>query len=603
MNPVPFLPLLLALGAPHQPVATPGADTTSYFQQGVDYRIEARLDETTAVLTARARLVYVNNSQATLDTLWFHLHLNAFRPGSAWASRDLESGNRRFTDLSPDDHAFERLRSVRVGDQQVAPIYPGAPDSTVVAVPLPAPLGPGDRTTVHIDWDARLSTLPRRQGRRGRHFDFAQWYPRIAVFDRRGWRVQPLLPQGEFYGEFGNFDVTLDLASDQIIGATGVPAEGEPGWENARATGSPVPRYRRDAYAQSPAERLGLIDGLPGDGRKRVRWRAEDVHHFAWTTSPDYIYEGGEWNGIAIHVLYQPGDTTWAGGIVVNRTAEALHFMHDVFGTYPWPQLTNVHRIEGGGTEFPMLVMNGSASEGLIMHEVAHNYVHGILANNEWAEGWLDEGLASFLTNWYFEEKGQTSASLWADDMNAMIALEQADATQPIGLAAADFRDFRTYNAMTYTKPALVFRMLRDLMGEARFREGLRRYYDDNQLRHVTESDFRTAMANAYGENLDWFFDQWIHTTDKLDYGITRATATRNPDGSWTAEVEVVREGNIWMPVRLQVGAEVRLLDSRERTQTVTFRMTSRPDEARLDPDDILLDIVPGNDSRRFESP
>ena len=111
----------------------------------------------------------------------------------------------------------------------VRPVYPGAPDSTVAAHPAARAARARGSVTVVMDWDARLSTLPRRQGRRGRHYDFAQWYPRIAVYDRTGGQDQPLLPQGEFYGEFARYDVTLDVAADQVIGATGVPVEGDPG--------------------------------------------------------------------------------------------------------------------------------------------------------------------------------------------------------------------------------------------------------------------------------------------------------------------------------------------------------------------------------------
>jgi hypothetical protein len=132
-------------------------------------------------------------------------------------------------------------------------VYPGAPDSTVTAIPLPTPLRTGRSVTVVMDWDARLSTLPRRQGRRGRHYDFAQWYPRIAVYERGGWATQPLLPQGEFYGEFGEYDVTLDLAADQVVGATGVVVEGNPGWTPDAS--------ERSAYAARPAEPLGLLTG------------------------------------------------------------------------------------------------------------------------------------------------------------------------------------------------------------------------------------------------------------------------------------------------------------------------------------------------------
>lgn len=269
------------------------AGDTAYFQQGVAYRIEATLDEDTDVLSARARLRYANRSDAQIDTLWFHLHLNAFRPNSAWARRDADVGEDRFQSLGPDEHAFERLNSVTVDGSAVTPVFPGSPDSTVFALPLPAPLAPGDSATVMIDWDARPSTLPRRQGRRDRHFDFAQWYPRIAVFDRGGWQVQPLLPQGEFYGEFASFDVTLDVAEDQVVGATGVPVEGDPGWERVKATDGTEPRLRAGAYPAPSADALGLLADGGDQGRKRIRWRAEDVHHFAWTTSPDYVYESG----------------------------------------------------------------------------------------------------------------------------------------------------------------------------------------------------------------------------------------------------------------------------------------------------------------------
>jgi hypothetical protein len=574
------------------------ADTT-YFQQRVDYRIEARLDEASETLNGRLRLRYHNRSTARLDTLWFHLHLNAFRPNSRWARRELEYGERRFTDLGPRDHAFERVRRIAVGGTAVRGVYPGAPDSTVLGVPLPRPVAPGDSVTVEMDWDARPSTLPRRQGRRGRHYDFAQWYPRIAVYDRGGWQVQPLLPQGEFYGEFGSYDVTLEVAADQVIGATGVAVEGDPGWAGVAAQRDARIDYRRDAYPAKPAAALGLLTGAAPQRSKRVRWRAEEVHHFAWTTSPDYIYEGGAYQNVAVHVLYRPGDETeWGNGAAVTRTAQALAFFDRVFGPFPWPQLTNVHRIEGGGTEFPMMVMDGSASEGLILHEVGHNYVHGVLGNNEWREGWLDEGFASFLTNWALEERGV--AVNWNRDLEGIQQLEQRRQTQPIALPSAEFRDPATYGAMTYTKPSLVFRMLRWVMGDDAFRAALRQYYADNKLQHVTEADLRAAVNAHSPAPLDWFFDQWIHTTHTLDYRVGEVTTSQGGDGQWHTRVEVLRDGEIWMPVELAVNGVTQRLESRDRRQVVTVHSTTRPGEARLDPQRVLLDSDSANNRKRL---
>jgi hypothetical protein len=582
-------------------MAAPVQDTTD-FHQAIDYRIEARLDESTDVLTARARLIYTNRSPATLDTLWFHQHLNAFRPNSAWARRELEYGERRFQDLGPEEHAFERLTAVRVGDRPVEPVYPLAPDSTVVGIPLPAPLAPGQTVTVMLDWDARLATLPRRQGREGRHFDFAQWYPRIATYDQGGWRTQPLMPQGEFYGEFAAYDVTLDVMADQVIGATGVPVEGDPGWRAAAAPGHAAGASAHDAAAATApaAEPLGLLTGDAAAGRKRVRWTADDVHHFAWSTDPEYIYESGSvaragvtGEPIAIHVLYQPGDDDWDDGVAVQRTVDALDWLQELFGPYPWPQLTNLHRIEGGGTEFPMVIMDGSADEGLIVHEVTHQYAHGILANNEWKDGWLDEGFTSFITSWYFEDKGQTG--MWERGMEVIRESDRTGRSQPVAWAGADFRNPATYSAMTYTKASLIFRMLREMVGADTMRAILREYYDRNRLRHVDEEDFAEAAEAVAGRDLGWFFQQWLHTTDTLDYAIGGAETERMADGRWRTTVTVLRLGGAWMPVELQVGSEVRTLESRDRRQVVTVVTGSRPSEVVLDPRDVLIDIDPGN--------
>jgi hypothetical protein len=574
------------------------APDSSDFRQGVDYRIEATLDESTAVLTGRARLRYSNNSPTAIDTLYFHQHLNAFRPNSAWATRELVFGERRFQDLRPQQRAFERLQAVRVAAAPATPLYPGAPDSTVLAIALPSPLQPGDTVVVEFDWQARLSTVPRRQGRRGRHYDWAHWYPRIAVYDPEGWHYQQLLPQGEFWGEFASYDVTLEVASDQVVGATGVPVEGDPGWEGARVAGDV--HLRRDAYPERRAESLGLLGYAAPDGRKRIRWRAEDVIHFAWSTAPDFRYEGGLWRDIPVHVLYQSGAAPeWGNGVALGRTFAALEWTDSLFGPYVYPQVTNLHRIERGGTEFPMLIMNGSASEGLIVHEILHQYAHAILANNEWRDGWLDEGLTSFATNWYWEAQGETR--VWDRAKHSARERERRGLTQPIALPGAEFVDFATYQAMTYTKASLVLRMLRELVGEDTMIRILRTYYEANRLQHVDEHDFRRAVHQVTGQDYDWFFDQWLHTTATLDYAITDARTQRLRDGRWQTEVEVVRTGEIWMPVELQLAERTVLLEARERRQRVQVITENRPDTAVLDPRDVLLDLNPANNRRAVE--
>ncbi len=577
------------------------------FRQGVRYSIEAILDEDADILRSAAILEYANRSPDTLRVLYLHLHLNAFRPNSLWARTERRPAY-DFQALLEPDTGFERLLSARLDGRPLAAQYPYAPDSTVVRLTLPAPLLPGDSLTLSLEWEARPSTLCRRQCRSGRHYDFAQWYPRIAVYDRDGWRPHPLLPQGEFYGEFATYDVTLELAADQVVGATGVPLSGDPGWRlPAGSSGMPV--YRRDAYGHVPRGRSpGLLPSRLPAGRKRVRFYAEEVHHFAWSVDPDYRYEGAvleragsdRSGDVAIRVLYRPGEeASWGGGVVVDRTIAALGWVEEIFGRYPYPQLTNLSRLEAGGTEFPMLVMNGSAGEGLIFHEVAHQFAHGILANNEWLEAWLDEGMADFLTTWHRERSEGPEA--WRSTVLGLAQLERLGLAQPVSTPAEEFASFELYGAMTYAKASVIYRMLRELMGEARFRRFLEEYYGRCRFHHVSESDVRRIAEEVHGGPLGWFFDAWLHGTGVLDYAVEDVSLERRLDGSWSTTVEIGRRGEIWMPIVLRVDDVLAVAESPDRRQLLEIVTPHRPRVVELDPEFVLLDADRANN--RVELP
>ncbi|MGD8320936.1 MAG: M1 family metallopeptidase [Gemmatimonadota bacterium] len=586
------------------------------WQQGVEYRIEARLDEDAEVLTARARVWYRNESPDTLTDFYLHLYLNAFRPNSAYARDDLEHGIHMFQDLGPEEHGFEHLSRMAVDGRDVTVSYPFAPDSTVVRLILPRPLPPGGEITLDYDWQARPSTVPRRQGRRGRHYDFAQWYPRVAVYDLEGWRPHPLYRQGEFYSEFATYDVTLDVASDQVMGATGVPVEGDPGWAGAAAPGTGPVRYQRDWYGSTggapcvvqggervcgispqrdlPAgASLGLLVGSAGPGRKQVRWHAENVHHFAWSTSPDYIYEQGEHDGVQLRVLYQPGDqATWGHGRAVERMGVALQWLEHVYGTYPYPQVTNVHRIEGGGTEFPMMVMNGSASQSLILHEMGHIYTFGILANNEWYEGWLDEGFTSFQTAWFFEERGGGRAQWLGSEMRIM-DMELRGKAEPVTLQAERYAEMGTYSAMIYTKGSLVLWMLREMVGRRTMLDITRTFFERYKFRHVDQHAFQSVAEEVSRRDLDWFFGEWLHANGLTDYAL-EGVRTRRDGQAWVSEVDIARKGRMRMPVpvRLMSGDQVRdtVVPGDALHWTHTIRTDFRPDRIQLDPLETIMD-------------
>jgi len=595
----------------------PSGDTVGYWQQHVHYRIVARLDEAATRLHSRGELVYVNNSPDTLKEMYFHQYLNAFRPGSKWSAVDEREGRVRFQNLKDPDYGYERFTTPPTVDGSAVFIdYPGAPDSTVVHFRLPRPLPPHDSIRIAFEWDARPSTVPRRQAHRGRTWDFAQWYPKVAVYDRAGWEPNALVPAGELYGEYGTYDVTMIVADDQVLVSTGIPVAGDPGWERVKKGGDL--RLGRDAYGSDTTLPPNLE--VPS-GSRAVRFVAENVHHFAWSASPDYRYEGAlyirqlphshykTWDTVSVHVLYKPGDdTTWGGGRAASRTIQALQWLESIWGPYAYPAFSNVHRIDGGGTEFPMMIMDGGASLGLILHEGGHNFTYGILGNNEWRSGWMDEGLTSYQTSWAqkltpqeratqvlpppripegYRYNAATIPRSQADNLD-LIALELAGRSEPIGTNAADFRDFGVYNVMIYSRGELMYSHLRDALSDSVFREFFHDYYDRWALKHVDEPAMRASAERRYGHDLGWFFNEWVYQTGVLDYALGDVRSTQRPDGQWSTKADIVRRGEYRhpMPVGARVGSNWTIVhgDPLQDHQTVEIVTPAKPEEVRIDP-------------------
>jgi hypothetical protein len=324
--------------------------------------------------------------------------------------------------------------------------------------------------------------------------------------------------------------------------------------------------YQRDWYHSPLPTQCGAV----ATGRKCVRFYARDVHHFAFSLNPRYVYEQGRYNNVAVHVLYQPQDTaSWGHGVAVGRTVAALAWLDTLYGVFAWPQLTNVHRIEGGGTEFPMMVMNGGASLGLIVHEVGHNYTMGVLANNEWREGYLDEGFTSFQTGWFFERRGAGPALPGLD--GGLLDLDLDRWSEPVSLVSEQYRDFTTYNIMIYSKGQLFYEELRYVVGDDAMRKILRLYYDRWKLKHVDEAKFRAVCEDVSHQDLGWFFAEWLHATPLFDYRLQRVQRRRLANGRWRTTVTIARVADGVMPVEIGDG------------DTIYARATGQPQEERVE--------------------
>ena len=517
------------------------------WQQRVRYTIQVDMDAATNRFRGTEHLVYTNNSPDQLSRVFFHLYWNAFQPGSEMDVRSQELGKimingrpdwdprvrDRIAHLTPSEIGYDSVWSIRVNGAIQPVIYHG----TILEVDLSRPLLPKSSTRFDLQFEAQVPVQIRRSGRdnaEGIRYSMSQWYPKMCEYDYEGWHPTPYVAR-EFYGVWGDYDVTIRIDRDYKIGATGV-------LQNAAAIG-----WGYD----HPGTPLKTITA----DKRTWHFIGNNIHDFVWAADPDYEHLVRKQDGVVLNVIYKKVDSLedqWH--TVADAAVTVLPYMEKRFGKYAYPQYSFIQGGDGG-MEYPMATLIKGPSLGTVFHEWMHSWYQMMLGTNESLYPWMDEGF----TTWAEEEVTAHYDSLRNIPQNSALPLHHAGSyrgyayllhqhlEEPMSTHADHYNTNLAYEVNAYSRGDMFLEQLGYIVGDSVRDRIMLAYYDLWRFKHPNASDFMKVAQDVSGLQLDWYKEYWIYTTKTIDYSI---------DSLWQENglsyIRLRRIGQMPMPIDLE---------------------------------------------------
>jgi len=517
-----------------------------YFQQEVNYKIQVTLNDRNHELSGYETVEYINNSRDTLKYLFFHLWPNAYSDNNTELAKEMlsrEGKGKLFND--PELRGYiDSLDFTAEGRKFNWTLLEGLPD--ICRINLNMPLNPGDTVIISTPFHVKIPKgVTSRLGHIDESYQISQWYPKPAVYDRLGWHQMPYLDQGEFYSEYGSFDVSITLPANYIVGATG-------NLQNVDELRILEKLASDTSWMKTPDFRG--TEFPPSSGRlKTLRYKESRVHDFAWFADKRFRVLKGN--------VKLPGSgrevTTWAmfTSQEEHLWKNSIQYINSAIGSfskwigdYPYCSFTALQSAlnSGAGMEYPGLTVIGLAGDSYLLdevlaHEVSHMWFYSAIGSDERRDPFMDESLATAYEGRYMEER-YPGKKLWeisfnnkklakffhADEMPAQRIQElewlipaRSNQEQTANLHSTDY-SYDNYGSIVYFKGGQGFNYLRSYLGDPLFDTIMHDYYSTWKNRHPTPRDLRATFESGAGKELNWFFDDFLGTTQRLDYKMVR---------------------------------------------------------------------------------
>jgi hypothetical protein len=521
------------------------AQSSTYWQQHADYKMDVVMNVTNYQYKGKQELVYTNKSPDTLRRVFYHLYNNAFQPGSEMDARlqtikdpdarmVTKMKESRIKTLKPDEIGYLNISNFK----QDGVIATAKTVGTILEVTLAKPILPNSKTTFTLDFEGQVPVQIRRSGRNnkeGVELSMAQWYPKMAEFDFEGWHADPYIAR-EFQGVWGNFDVNITIDKEYILGGTG---------------------YLQNKNQIGHGYQDAGINVVHPNNTKTLTWHfyAPMVHDFTWAADKNYLHDIVKGpNNVDLHFLYKNNPKiidNWKA--VQPLMVKVMDFYNKTVGDYPYKQYSFIQGGDGG-MEYAMctLILGEGKFEGLLgvaTHELGHSWFQHILASNESKHSWMDEGFTSYIEELALNEIAEKKKeNPFESSYKAYFKLVESGKEQPQTTHSDRYNENKPYSVSAYSKGSIFLSQLEYVIGKDNVYKTLKKYYQDFKFKHPTPTDIKRTAERVSGANLDWYLTDWTKTTNTIDYGI----ATVKKDGN-SSKITLERIGRMPMPIDVLV--------------------------------------------------
>jgi hypothetical protein len=604
---------------------------SQYWQQQVNFNIDVKLDDIKHELSAFETIEYINNSPNELNFIYMHLWPNAYQKKRTALFRQLEKNkNKIYYKLKADEFGLIDSLDFKANNEKLKWEFCQKDSIDIAKIYFSSPLKSGGKIIITTPFHVKIpSSKVSRLGHSGQQYQVTQWFPKPAVYDKDGWQQMSYLNQGEFYSEFGTFDVKITLPKNYVVGATGdlVNGESEMVWMNERAELSKDEVFRKSVAGANYSDTSKFK--LQSDKKfKTLHFHQEQVHDFAWFTAKNYLivkdmvelpYSKGIVNTWA---LFSPKYyKTWQH--CAKYIARAVGAYSKWNGDYIYNHATAVEGAlsAGAGMEYPNVTVLPGEGDSVMLdlvtaHEVGHNWFYGMLGTNERKYAWMDEGINTsneirYMNDYYentnlllsygvpselsvkFGLKGATDKKV---QQMQYILQTRINKAQACNINAGNYSN-ANYGAIVYGKTGLSFYYLRQYLGDELYDKCMQAYFKEWKIKHPQPDDLKSITEKVSGKKLDWLFNDLLGTKEVLDYKIQSATKKEN-----SIDIVLNNKSSIPAPVNIGLMKNDSLIANQwfegfQSHNTLSFNTSIKDyDEIIIDPKEDMLQPYRRND-------